>query len=90
MWAGFGRQEMDNPNYFLTRGDWDQLNLASSMETKVGIMTDRLQAPVSLNHVTPLGRPRTSCSSMPVVLCGEASRRNVAVATCLSLHRRSG
>ena len=59
MWAGFGQQEMDNPNYFLTRGDWEQLNSASSMETKVGVIAERLQAPVSWKHVTPLGRPRT-------------------------------
>ena len=52
--AGVGRQEMTYPNYFLTRADWDQLNTPSSMESKVGIIADRLQAPMSLKHAAPL------------------------------------
>lgn len=86
-WAGCGRQDMDHPNYFLTRGDWDQLNSASSMETKMGVIADRLQAPVS--YVARLST-RELQLHVRCVVRGVAPRRIRAVAPCLSLHRRSG
>ena len=78
---------MDHPNYFLTRGDWDQLNSASSMETKMGVIADRLQAPVS--YVARLST-RELQLHVRCVVRGVAPRRIRAVALCRCTGARAG
>ena len=64
---------MNHPNLFLTRADWDELNSQTTMETKVGVIAERLQARSLLMlsrcsdasyHI--IGRWGASCSCAPV------------------------